>query len=244
MPRTHLSSNTLLLWLSLSAAAAVCALVNVGCSSSDDSGTSAAAGKGGSSHAGGSTGKAGSSPITDAGETSTGGVPDEPDGMGEGGRPETPSGGTGGTASVAGSGSVTGGSSNTGGTGETGETGEGGSGGVPDTTDPEVTAAQARALALINGLSSTRKCTSCHDVTYQGSGFYPNITPDVTTGIGSWDADDIKAAIRDGKDKDGKTLCATMERYAFSDAQLADLVIYLQHLTPVSKKITGKCPSL
>lgn len=241
MPRTHLGSNTLLLWISLSAAA-LCALVNVGCSSSDDSGTPATAGKGGSGHAGGSTGKGGSAPMSEAGETSTGGVADEPDGMAEGGRTETPSsGGSGGTVSTAGSGSVTGGASSG---AEAGETGEGGSGGAPDTTDPELTAAQARALTLINGLSSTRKCTSCHDVTYQGSGFYPNITPDVATGIGSWGAEDIKAAIRDGKDKDGKTLCATMERYAFSEAELADLVTYLQHLTPVTKKISGKCPSL
>jgi hypothetical protein len=96
---------------------------------------------------------------------------------------------------------------------------------------------------LINGLAPTRRCTSCHDVTYQGSGFYPNITPDVDTGIGSWDEEDIKTAIRDGKNKDGKTLCATMERYPFSDAQLSDLAIYLQHLSPVKKKISGKCPS-
>jgi hypothetical protein len=110
--------------------------------------------------------------------------------------------------------------------------------------DPELAAAQARAVALIDDLSTNDKCTTCHDVTYQGSGFYPNLTPDVDTGIGSWTEEQIKVAIRDGKDKDGKTLCPTMQRYTFSDAELSDIVVYLQHLTPIKKKITGKCPVL
>jgi hypothetical protein len=170
-----------------------------------------------------------------------GGVPDEPDDTGEGGRTQPASGGKAGAA---------GGSSNTGGSGTggsndqggAGETGEGGAGGSPDPVDLELAAAQARAIALIDGLSTIRKCTTCHQTDFGGSGFYANITPDATTGIGSWDEDDIKVAIRDGKDKDGNALCLTMERYPFSDAELSDMAIYLKHLEPVKRKISAKCP--
>jgi len=243
----------LLLWLSLSVATPS-ALFSVGCSSSDNSNaTPSSAGKGGG-HTGGAKGTAGNESSSEAGETATGGVPDDAagpddlDAMSEGGRGAKPSsGGSGGTLGSTGGQSTTGGSSDTsdaGETGETGEPGEGGAGGSPDAVDPEITAAQARAVALISDLSPPRRCTTCHDVTYRGSGFFPNITPDVATGIGSWDEDDIKVAIRDGKDKDGNTLCATMERYSFTEAQLSDLAVYLKHLAPVSKKITAKCPSL
>jgi hypothetical protein len=244
MSRIHLRSNTLVLWLSLTAVAAASAL-SVGCSSSD-SGTEGGAGSS-SGGRGGAVGASGSS-SSEAGEPAVGGE------TGEGGREDEPAGGTTGTAGKPGTagsagttetggsgGTAAGGSS---GAGEGGEPGEGGAAGSPDVADPEVAAAQARALVLINGLSNARKCTTCHDVSYQGSGFFPNITPDVTNGIGSWSDEDIKVAIRDGKDKDGVTLCATMERYAFTDEQLSDLVIYLKHLPPVSKKISAKCPSL
>jgi cytochrome c553 len=245
MSRTHLSSNTLLLWLSLSAAATAC-LVGVGCSSSDNSDTPAAAGKGGGGHSGGSTAKAGSDSVSEAGDSATGGVPDEPDETGEGGHTEPAGGGKGGKGGSGGTGNTAGGSTSAGGTeptGEAGETGEGGAGGSPDPVETEVEAAQKRAIALINGLSTVRKCTTCHQIGFEGAGFFANITPDVETGIGSWSEDDIKVAIRDGKDKDGNALCATMERYAsFSEEQLSDLAIYLKHLTPVKKKITGKCP--
>jgi len=221
-----------LLWLSLSAAAAASALVSVGCSSSDDSGATAAAGKGGGGHSGGSTSKAGNG-SSEAGDAALGGDTGEPD-TGEGGRTEPPGGGSGGTSAAGGS--AAGGPT---GSGDAGQTGEGGAAGSAEMVDPEVAAAQARAVTLINGLEMTRKCTSCHDVTYQGSGFYPNITPDAETGIGSWSEEDIKVAIRDGKDIEGKTLCATMERYAFTEPQLSDLAIYLKHLTPVKKRSPG-----
>ncbi|HET7539525.1 MAG TPA: c-type cytochrome [Polyangiaceae bacterium] len=236
MSRTLLRSHTLLLCFSLFAATAASALFSAGCSSSDEPG-GAAAGKGGG-HSGGASSKGGGS-SAEAGDTSDAGEPGEPSepGDGQGGHSEMPGGDSGGT--VASGGSATGGSPASGDAGDTGETGSAGS---SDGVDEELAAAQARAVALINGLETTRKCTSCHDVTYQGSGFYPNITPDVETGIGSWDENEIKIAIRDGKDKDGKTLCATMERYQFSDAELGDIAVYLKHLTPIKKKITGKCP--
>lgn len=241
MSRIHLRSHTLLLWLSLSAATTA-SLVSVGCSSSDDPGPSAAAGKGGASHSGGATGSAAGS-MGEAGDPGAAGETQGPDDGGEGGRGETSNGGsTSSGGSGAAGGGVSGGAPSNG--GGAGETGEGGAAGSPDMVDPEVAAAQERAITLIDSLATVRRCTSCHDVTYKGSGFYPNITPDVETGIGSWDEEDIKTAIREGKDKDGKTLCATMERYDFTDAQLSDIAIYLKHLPPITKKITGKCPSL
>src|SRR6478736_694433 len=239
MPRTHLSSHTLLLWLSLSVATPS-ALLGVACSSSDDTGTSASsAGKGGG-HTGGAKGTAGNESNSEAGETSTGGVPDDTDGpddsdaMSEGGRGAEPSGGgSGGTLGSTGGQSATGGSTSTGEAGETGETGEGGAGGSPDAVDPEITAAQARAVALISDLSPPRRCTTCHDVTYRGSGFFPNITPDVATGIGSWDEDDIKVAIRDAQPQDRTKVWMIVRRQrlatASSDKVLKSAGISEQH---------------
>ena len=234
MSRIHLRSNTLVLWLSLSAIAATSALLSVGCSSSDDPAAPASAGKGGGSSGGASS--VGGSTSSEAGEAAVGGEPGEPGESGGSGNEPVASGGSGGSG-----GSAAGGSSN--GT-DAGAPGEGGAGGSAEVVDPEVEAAQARAVALIEGLGSLRKCTACHDPSYKGAGFYPNITPDVETGIGSWTDDEIKAAISDGKDKDGKTLCATMERYTFTDAQVSDIVVFLKHLPAVSKTITAKCPSL
>lgn len=241
MSRTHLSSNTLLLWFSLSAAAAACSM-SVGCSSSDSSGTPAAAGKGGNGHTGGATGKGGSDSGSEAGEAATGGVPDETGDPDETGGSAPSSGGK----SAGGGGKAAGGSTSAGGsspTGAAGETGEGGAGGSPDMEDPEVAAAQARALALIAAIpKDTERCTTCHQDNFAGAGFFANITPDVETGIGSWSEDEIKIAIRDGKDKDGAALCATMIRYTFTEAQLSDLAVFLKHLPAVKKKISQKCP--
>lgn len=236
MSRIHLRSNTLLLWLSLSATGAASLLFGVGCSSSDEPATAASAGKGGSGSSAGATSTAGSGD-SEAGEAAVGGETGETGETGGGGSEPTP---TAGSGSGGKGGSSAGGSAN--GDPDAGEPGEGGAGGSVDVVDPEVAAAQARATALIAGLGDTRKCTACHDVTYKGAGFYPNITPDAETGIGSWDDDAIKAAIRDGKDKDGKTLCATMERYTFTDGQLSDIVVLLKHLTPIHNKISAKCP--
>ncbi|MEI9939149.1 MAG: cytochrome c [Pseudomonadota bacterium] len=229
MSRIHLRSNTLVLWLSLSAVVAASA-VGVGCSSSSDSAPGGTAGKSGGSggsgaKAGSGNSEAGEQPAVGGGETGEGGSEDAP--------PAGGSGGTGGSAPVGGSP----------GGGDAGQPGEGGAGGTPDGEDPAVTAAQTHALALIAALPEVDRCTACHDVTFQGAGFYPNITPDPTNGIGTWDISDIKTAIRDGKDKDGETLCTAMKRYTqFTDDELTDIAIFLQHLPAKTKKITAKCP--
>jgi len=237
MSRTHLRSHTLVLWLSLSAAVAVSAL-GIGCSSSSDSSTGAMEEKGGSG-SGGAAAKAGSS-SSDAGEPAVDG---ETGAAGSEDAPEEAEGGRSATGDSGGSGS---GGSASGGHAE--QPAEGGAGGSADAGEDEeaaaVAAAQAHALALINALPTDEKCTKCHDVTYQGSGFYPNITPDVDNGIGSWTLEDIKTAIREGKDKDQEALCMTMKRYIqFTDDELTDIAVFLKHLPPKPKKISNKCPS-
>jgi mono/diheme cytochrome c family protein len=64
----------------------------------------------------------------------------------------------------------------------------------------------------------------------------PNITPDPDTGIGSWTDDEIARAIREGVDRDGRTLFPLMpyEHYRdMSDEDLASVIVYLRAQTPV-----------
>jgi mono/diheme cytochrome c family protein len=96
-------------------------------------------------------------------------------------------------------------------------------------------------MADINALSPALQCPVCHGTNYSGGGFYANITPDDDTGIGLWTDAQIKAAITMGKRNDGTTLCSTMARYPFTDAQVSDVVVYLESLPAVSKKITATC---
>lgn len=68
----------------------------------------------------------------------------------------------------------------------------------------------------------------------------PNITPDVETGIGSWtDAEKIRA-IREGVDRNGRTLFPMMpyERFReMSDEDVYSLVAYLDSLPPVRHRL-------
>ena len=223
MSRIHLRSNTLVLWLSLSAAVAASAL-GVACSSSSDS--EATGGDSGAGAAGKSGGKSGSA--NSGGDSATGGGDT---GDGEGGVIDMPSAGKGGATG-------TGGGAPNGG----GDTSDAGSGGAPDVMEDPDAAAKARAVALINALPVDEKCTTCHQKSYSGLGFWANITQDEEFGIGTWDKDDIKRAIAEGKDKDGQTLCATMKRYTeFTPTQLDDLATYLKSIAAVHKEITMVC---
>ncbi len=64
----------------------------------------------------------------------------------------------------------------------------------------------------------------------------PNLTPDAETGLGTWSAAEVAAAIREGVRPDGRILAPIMP-YAFygrlSDTDVADLVAYLRALEPV-----------
>ena len=223
MSRIHLRSNTLVLWLSLTAAVGA-ASVGVGCSSSD-SGTAeaggASAGKGGKSGA-----KAGA-PATDAGDTGVGGTD-----TGSGGGDDLPGAGAGGKVAAGGAEPMS----------EAGTPGEGGEGGAPVSGD-DTAAAIARAKDLIDGLTSDAKCTTCHQADYSGLGVWKNLTPDPTTGIGGaeWTDEKIARAIHEGLDADDKVLCNQMQRYQFTPSQLDDLVVFLRSLPPVVHSITSTC---
>jgi mono/diheme cytochrome c family protein len=67
-----------------------------------------------------------------------------------------------------------------------------------------------------------------------------NITPDLETGIGGWTDDQIKRAITDGIDKDGKQLFPLMPFAWFKKMTADDLdavVAYLHTLKPLNHKV-------
>lgn len=244
MSGTLLNSSSLILCLSLAVGAA--ATLGAGCSSSDA--TDAAAGQ----SSGGKTGKAGAHSTAEAGD----GAVEQAGAPGEGGAIDMESGGTSAAGTTAAGAGRSAGGSSSGGTHAGGSGGKAGSvsaeAGAPESEagaagasepmpDPNA-AAKARALELINGLEPVRRCTTCHQSDYAGLGFYPNLTPDETNGIGGWSDAQIKAAIHDGKRNDGTTLCLAMERYPFSATQLDDLVIYLRSIPANAKKNSAVCP--
>jgi mono/diheme cytochrome c family protein len=67
-----------------------------------------------------------------------------------------------------------------------------------------------------------------------------NITPDKDSGIGGWSAEQVKAAMRDGKRPSGAQLSPQMP-YAFykifTPADLDAVVAYVQSIPPVSRKV-------
>lgn len=115
-----------------------------------------------------------------------------------------------------------------------GSAGAGGDG--PEPTGPSEAFLRGQALV------TESQCVTCHQQNFAGFSVFPNITPDETTGIGSWTDAQIVAAIRDGIDADGSSMCVTMQRYAFDDAQAADVVAFLRGLPAVSNRIAGACP--
>lgn len=70
---------------------------------------------------------------------------------------------------------------------------------------------------------------------------YPaNLTPDATTGIGTWTAQDIFNALRNGKGKDGKFLAPPMPWPKFRDLTDEDIyaiAAYLQSIKPVDNAV-------
>ncbi len=69
-----------------------------------------------------------------------------------------------------------------------------------------------------------------------------NITPDKETGIGSWTADQIAAAITTGKRPDGRELAPIMPFHAFSymtKDDVAAIVAFLQSLPAVKHEVAG-----
>lgn len=75
-----------------------------------------------------------------------------------------------------------------------------------------------------------------------GKSWASNLTPDVETGTGKYSADQLKAAIREGKRLDGKAMAPPMALFmpylsGLTDEDLDALVAYLQSLPPVKHKV-------
>jgi len=67
-----------------------------------------------------------------------------------------------------------------------------------------------------------------------------NITPDKDSGIGGWSAEQVKAAIRDGKRPNGQQISPQMPYgfyKIFTPADLDAVVAYMQSIAPVSRKV-------
>src|SRR5436190_18486308 len=67
-----------------------------------------------------------------------------------------------------------------------------------------------------------------------------NITPDKDSGIGGWSAEQVKAAIRDGKRPNGQQISPQMPYgfyKIFTPADLDAVVAYMQSIPPVSRKV-------
>jgi hypothetical protein len=109
---------------------------------------------------------------------------------------------------------------------------------VGEVEPPAPSAAFLRGEALV----TENQCVTCHQRNFAGFTVFPNITPDVETGIGGWSDAQIVEAIREGVDADGARLCVTMQRYPFSDEQASDVVAFLRGVSPVTNRITSVCP--
>ena len=67
-----------------------------------------------------------------------------------------------------------------------------------------------------------------------------NITPDKDSGIGGWSAEQVKAAIRDGKRPNGQQISPQMPYgfyKIFTPTDLDAVVAYVQSIAPVSRKV-------
>lgn len=115
----------------------------------------------------------------------------------------------------------------------------------PTTIDPAV-------LERGKYVASVAGCATCHtpfdpqgnvdrSKLFGGGGVpgAPNISPDPATGIGTWTAEQIDAAVRKGRTPDGKLMSAMMPSayYArMTDADARALVVFLRAQAPVSQK--------
>jgi hypothetical protein len=117
-----------------------------------------------------------------------------------------------------------------------------------------------------NQYVDARRCPACHQSTNpQVTGFMsgatepiagdwgpgvvlygPNLTPDMMTGIGSWNDDQISTAILSGIDNQGERLCPQMQHFpGMGMTELQSILGYLHSLKAVSHQATpSKCPPL
>jgi mono/diheme cytochrome c family protein len=76
--------------------------------------------------------------------------------------------------------------------------------------------------------------------TEYGTFYSPNITPDMRTGIGGWDVDDFRRAVREGIAPDGSYYYPAFPYPSYagmSDADVDDLFAYLQTVQPVERSV-------
>jgi hypothetical protein len=117
-----------------------------------------------------------------------------------------------------------------------------------------------------NQYVNTRRCPACHEgpdpqTTGTMSGainpipgdfgtgvtlYGPNLTPDMTTGIGAWTDDQIQTAILDGVDNQGERLCPQMSHFPdMGTTELQSIIAFLRALPAVTHATTPSvCPPL
>jgi len=117
-----------------------------------------------------------------------------------------------------------------------------------------------------NQYVDARRCPACHQGSApQQTGFMsgaltpvmgsfptgvvlygPNLTPDMTTGIGGWTDEQITNAILNGIDNQGERLCPEMGHFPdMQPDEVTSIIGYLHSLTPVSHKANPSiCPPL
>jgi hypothetical protein len=111
---------------------------------------------------------------------------------------------------------------------------------------------------------TNRGCPKCHGSDMAGQTTYlhatpdggaypfhvylypPNLTPDQTTGIGSWRDEDVSFAIIHGVDNTSQRLCPEMQHYTGMCQSEADTIVkYLRSIPAVVKTIPSSiCPPL
>lgn len=101
-------------------------------------------------------------------------------------------------------------------------------------------------------------CKTCHGPDLSGAAtaltgyapgvslLAPNLTPDKDTGIGAWTDAQLRVAIRQGLDSEGKILCAQMKHYPNIPVADLEAIIATLRAQPAVKKVIGEsvCPPL
>lgn len=140
---------------------------------------------------------------------------------------------------------ATGGEQAAGGAG--GGAGAGGQAASPPTQPDGTTNLPAGDAARGEAVVAARGCRTCHGQTLAGSpgtDWSPNLTSDVTTGLGAWTDKQILDAVRSGTGRDGRELCGSMPVFPknrIDDAAAADLIAFLRALPPLPETRAGVC---
>ncbi len=81
-----------------------------------------------------------------------------------------------------------------------------------------------------------------------GRFFPPNVTPDKTTGLGTWTTADIAKAIKTGHTPDGRVLSSAMpwrtQFSAMTDEDAGAIALYLQSLPAIRNAVPPPLPPL